>query len=87
VQSAAGCCLVESEWLFFHVNGRDCLPGTSNPRVRGTVLVTLRRDGFASMSADAAGGSPTIWPVRFCGRYLFVDAAVPGGGLRVAVLE
>jgi hypothetical protein len=50
-------------------------------------LATLRRDGFASMDAGAAGGTLTTRPVRFKGQYLFVNADVPNGTLTVEVLD
>jgi hypothetical protein len=52
-----------------------------------TGLATLRRDGFVSMDADAAGGTLTTRPLRFRGRHLFVNAAVAAGELRVAALD
>ena len=48
VQSAGGCCLVVGDQLYFYVSGR----GKGNV----TSLATLRRDGFASIDADEAGG-------------------------------
>ena len=46
----------------------------------------LRRDGFASMDAGKAPGVLTTRPVRFTGKYLFVNADADGGELRVEVL-
>ena len=52
-----------------------------------TGLATLRRDGFASMEGDRDGGSITTRPLRFSGKYLFVNANCPAGSLRVEVLD
>ncbi len=49
-------------------------------------MATLRRDGFASMDADAKGGVLTTRPVIFKGKHLFVNIANPEGELRVEVL-
>jgi hypothetical protein len=96
VQSAGGCCLVVGDRLFFYVSGRAGVPGTADPGVCSTGLATLRRDGFASLDPPAAGdvvrrsatlGPNTILtrPVRFSGRYLFVNADVPHGRLRAQI--
>jgi hypothetical protein len=50
-------------------------------------LALLRRDGFASMDADAAGGVLTTRPIAFAGRHLFVNIDCPGGSLRVEALD
>ena len=50
-------------------------------------LASLRRDGFASMDADAGGGTLTTRPVTFHGTHLFVNAEVPEGALRAEVLD
>ncbi len=50
-------------------------------------MATLRRDGFASMDADAKGGTLTTRPVVFDGKHLFVNVANPKGELRVEVLD
>ncbi len=50
-------------------------------------LAFLRRDGFASMDADAQGGTLTTRPITFNGRRLFVNANVPDGELRAEVLD
>jgi hypothetical protein len=79
VQSAGGCCLVVADQLFFYCSGR----GTGNV----TSLAVLRRDGFTSLDAGAAGGTLTTRPVTFRGRYLFVNVDAPGGELRAEVLD
>ena len=92
VQSAGGCCLVVGDELWFYHSGRAGSPtaGDRDAKDAGgaTGLATMRRDGFASMDAGEIGGSLTTRPVRFSGRYLFVNASVPDGGdLSAEVLD
>jgi hypothetical protein len=47
----------------------------------------LRRDGFASMDADAQGGSLTTSLVAFTGRFPFVNVAASEGELRAELLD
>ena len=86
VQSAGGCCLVVGDKLYFYVSGRGVDEQLNGDYV-STGLATLRRDGFASMSAEEAPGVLTTRPVRFSGTRLFVNADVPDGELRVEVLD
>jgi hypothetical protein len=100
VQSAGGCCLVVGDKLHFYVSGRHGLPGTSMPDVCSTGLATLRRDGFVSMdhpgsarieripvAGGLAPGTLITRPVRFSGKYLFVNLNAPAGELRVEMLD
>src|SRR5262249_24812334 len=87
VQSAGGCCLVVGDQLWFYVSGRAGVRGSPASGVCSTGLATLRRDGFASMDADAAGGTLTTRPVRFRGKHLFVNANAAAGELRAEVLD
>jgi hypothetical protein len=89
VQSAGGCCLVVGDELYFYHSGRASTPGKGATRDTGgsTGLAILRRDGFASLDAGAAGGSVTTRPVRFRGKHLFVNADVAGGTLTAEVLD
>jgi hypothetical protein len=83
VQSAGGCCLVVGDELYFYHSGRAGFPGSDgkNRDCNGsTGLAILRRDGFASMDAGDSAGMLTTRPVRFTGKYLFVNAAVSAGG-------
>jgi hypothetical protein len=73
--------------LYFYVSGRAGVEGSGASGVCSTGLATLRRDGFASMDADAAGGTLTTRPVTFRGKHLFVNADTAGGALRVEVLD
>lgn len=87
VQSSGGCCLVVGDQLYFYVSGRRGVPGSPASGVCSTGLATLRRDGFASMEAGAEAGTLTTRPLRFSGKYLFVNAASAGGELRVEMLD
>jgi len=87
VQSAGGCCLIVGDRLYFYVSGRAGVPGSSSSGVCSTGLATLRRDGFASMDAAESEGALTTRPVRFSGKYLFVNADADGGELRAEVLD
>ncbi|PYJ81964.1 MAG: glycosyl hydrolase family 32 [Verrucomicrobia bacterium] len=79
VQSAGGCCLIVGGQLYFYVSGRG--------KGRVTSLATLRRDGFASMDGDFFGGTLTTRPVRFSGRYFFVNLEAPSGGVWIEVFS
>ena len=50
-------------------------------------LAKLRRDGFASMDADAGGGILTTSPVTFSGKFPFVNVAAKDGELRAEILD
>ena len=50
-------------------------------------LARLRRDGFASMDAGASVGTLTTRPLKFDGRYLFVNVDCPKGELRAELLD
>ena len=86
VQSAGGGCLVVGDQLYFYVSARKGIPGSTSSGVCTTALATLRRDGFASLDAGDTPGAVTTRPVRFQGRYLFVNADMDGGELRAEVL-
>jgi hypothetical protein len=85
VQSVGGVCLVVGDRLYFYCSGRSGAP--YGPGENTTGLATLRRDGFVSMDAADAGGSLTTRPVRFKGKYLFVNANAVDGELRVEALD
>jgi hypothetical protein len=86
MQSAGGGCLVVGDELYFYVSGRKRTDQFWDGR-GSTGLGTLRRDGFASMDAGQATGTLTTRPLRFKGRYLFVNAEADRGELRVEVLD
>jgi hypothetical protein len=85
VQSVGGVCLVVGDRLYFYCSGRAGAPYGSGDNTTG--LATLRRDGFVSMEAGDAGGSLTTRPVRFSGKYLFVNVNSQDGELRVEALD
>ena len=85
VQSVGGCCLVVGDRLYFYSSGRGGAP--RGPGDNSTGLSTLRRDGFVSMDAGAAGGTLTTRPVRFQGQYLFVNVDSAHGVLEVEALD
>jgi len=85
VQSAAGCCLVVRDKLYFYVSGRMLGDGFWDGNCH-TGLAIMRRDGFASMDAGEEPGTLTTRPVRFKGKYLFINVDNPNGQLRVEVL-
>lgn len=87
VQSAGGCCLIVKDKLYFYVSGRAGVPGSPASGVSSTGLATLRRDGFASMDAGHPEDQLTTRPVRFDGKYLFVNANTRQGELRAEVLD
>ena len=94
VQSAGGGFLVWGRKLYFYFSGRA---GAPDQRDAGgaTGLATLRRDGFASMDADAEPGTLTTRPVKWrpgstnipFGKYLFVNANVTNGVLQTEILD
>ena len=100
VQSAGGGCVIVGDQLHFYCSGRQGYPGTQLPGVCSTGLATLRRDGFASMEwipgetrvrrridDEPEGGVLITRPLRFSGKYLFVNADLGDGELRVEVLD
>ena len=93
IQSAGGGCLIVGDTLYFYVSGRNirdirtCKGKDRDTAYCSTGLVTLRRDGFASMGADATEGTLTTRSVRFGGKYLFVNVEAPEGELRAEVLD
>jgi hypothetical protein len=90
VQSVGGGCLVVGDRLYFYHSGRagKGMPGSaSHDSAAATGVSFLRRDGFASMDAAAAGGVLTTRPLQFSGNRLFVNLEAPAGELRVEVLD
>jgi len=90
MQSMSDCCLVVGDKLYFYVSGRagKSFPGCTNTDAGGsTGLAILRRDGFASMDAGADEGVLTTRPVRFSGKYLFVNVDAKQGQLQAEVLD
>jgi hypothetical protein len=90
LHSTAGVFVVLDDQLVFPYTGFSGIgPDGTRGMYHGASmgLATLRRDGFASMEAGEAPGTLTTRPVLFSGSHLFVNAAVPGGQLRVEVRD
>lgn len=96
IHSTGGCCLVVGDKLYFYYGA---FRGDESKRPSGshhsgmyanasTGLAFLRRDGFASMTANANDdvGTLTTRPITFQGKYLFVNVATLRGELLVEVL-
>jgi hypothetical protein len=95
VQSVGGIATIQGDSLRFYYSGfagNRSKAGVSSSEGNGmydqgaTGMASLRRDGFASMSAGATAGLLTR-PLCFSGRRLFVNADIPDGVLRVEVRD
>lgn len=86
---ATGVCLILGDKLHFYFGTWSGEAGDHHQMYAGgsTGLATLRRDGFASMDADAKGGTLTTVPVIFDGSFPFVNVAAAAGELRTEVLD
>jgi hypothetical protein len=90
-----GLCLVRDDELWFYYIGfegdetiRDPDWKKNGMYARGsTGLAKLRRDGFASMDANAEGGELLTRPVTFHGLHLFLNAACPKAEIRAEVCD
>lgn len=97
LHSNAALCLIVGDELWFYYTGfagdiaqKNVKNMTKNGMYANASMgiARLRRDGFASMDADAAGGTLTTRPVVFSnGSRLFVNADTQDGELRVEVLD
>lgn len=97
VQPVGNSFLVVGDYLYFYVSGRRGAPKFSetnseifNSAYAGcsTGLAILRRDGFASMDAEAdKAGTLTTRPVQFRGRHLFVNTDSLFGELTAEALD
>jgi len=83
------CCVVGDKLYFYYGGWSGESPKRGGDLYAGgaTGVAMLRRDGFASLDADAAGGTLTTRPLTFHGRHLFVNLDAPQGELRVEVLD
>ena len=86
---ATGVCLIVGDKLHFYFGTWSGEASDHYHMYAGgsTGLATLRRDGFASMDADAKGGTLTTVPVLFDGSFPFVNIAATGGELRTEILD
>jgi hypothetical protein len=90
VRPAGSVCTIVGDRLYFYYSAfsGDAPDGQKHMYAGGTTHVAfLRRDGFASMDADAAGGDLVTRPLTFRGAHLFVNAAAAKGELRAEVLD
>ena len=101
LHAAGGICLVVGDQIFIYFTGFSGISPKLGPGEQGTPgrtrlrmyagaktgLATLRRDGFASMTAESEGGELTTRLVTFRGNHMFVNVQASGGELRVAVLD
>jgi hypothetical protein len=90
LHSAGGICLIVGDQIYFYFGAWSGI----SPKFGGhmyaggsTGLAVLRRDGFASMDAGTSPGLLTTRPVRFQGKYLFVNTDTKAGELRVELLD
>jgi hypothetical protein len=83
------CCLVGDRLYFYYSAFSGVAPDGQKHFYAGgsTHVAFLRRDGFASMEADAAGGDLLTRPMTFRGAHLFVNAAAAQGEVRAEVLD
>ena len=86
---ATGVCLIVGDKLYFYFGAWSGVADNRTHMYAGgsTGLATLRRDGFASLDAGDKPGTLTTVPVRFKGRFAFVNAAAASGELRAEVLD
>ncbi|MDX9867436.1 MAG: alpha-L-fucosidase [Kiritimatiellia bacterium] len=97
LHSNAALCLVMGDELWFYYTGFAGDPARKQEKSAArngmyanasTGIARLRRDGFASLDADEAGGMLTTRPVTFTrASRLYVNADTRRGELRVEVLD
>lgn len=94
LHSTANLCVVAGDRLHFYYTGCRGEPDNLNPNQNlngmygwcSTGLATLRRDGFASLDAQAGGAEVVTRPLVNFGRHLFVNVDAAGGELRAEVI-
>ena len=95
IRSTSNLCCVRGDTIWFYYTA---VRGDADKTYRvefkngmycngSTGIAFLRRDGFASMDADATAGTLTTRPVRFSGSRLFVNVNNPQGELRAEILD
>ena len=72
--------------LYFYCSGRNSQRTPDDGSGGATGLAVLRRDGFASMDADADKATLTTRPITFQGRFLYANVDCPQGSLQAEVL-
>ena len=89
LRPAGSVCNIVGDKLFFYYCGFSGVApdGQKHFYAGGSTHVAfLRRDGFASMDADAEGGKLTTALVTFNGKHPFVNVDAKDGELRVEIL-
>ena len=89
VHFVGGVLLVVGDQLYIYYSGLsgEAPKGPDMYAGGATGLALMRRDGFASMDADASGGSLTTRKLRFAGGHLFVNASARAGEVRAEILD
>ena len=90
LRPAGSVCNIVGDKLFFYYCGfSGVAPDGQRHFYAGgsTHVAFLRRDGFASMNADAQGGELTTTPVVFNGKFPFVNVWAKEGELRAEILN
>lgn len=83
------CTVVGDRLYFYYCAFSGVAPGGQKHMYAGgsTHVAFLRRDGFASMDADAQGGELTTAVVKFRGQTAWVNVAAAAGELRAEILD
>jgi len=86
---ATGVCLIVGDKLHFYFGTWSGIGAGREHMYAGgsTGLATLRRDGFASMDADAKSGTLTTATVAFTGKFPLVNVAAKDGLMRAEILD
>ena len=94
VQSCGGLFTIVGDKLWFYYIGfrggeriSDTLECNSMHYGGSTGIAVLRRDGFVSLSAGEKEGYVTTRPVKFNGKWLFVNVDCPEGMLKAEILD
>ncbi|MES2307225.1 MAG: glycosyl hydrolase family 32, partial [Verrucomicrobiota bacterium] len=92
LHAGVGICAVVGDQLYFYYSGWSGKSPNANADWEmygggATGLATLRRDGFVSMDAKENEGTLTTRPVKFKGKYPFVNVNAPKGVLCAEILD
>ena len=87
IQATGGVCLVVGDELRFYFSASSGMAPQLGGSMGSTGMAVLRRDGFVSLDGGASGGAMTTPPVKFSGKYLFVNANAGGGELAAEALD
>lgn len=89
LHATGGVCTVVGDELYFYVSGfsgTSPMLGTHMYAGGAVGLVTLRRDGFASLGTKT-NGEMTTKPLIFSGKHLFINVDAQDGSARVELLD